>query len=167
MRTRSRSLFAGHRAQRLALVGVLLALPLACQNSEVKARDAWVRVPSPSKAQTALYMVLENRGSRPISVIGASSPAADKVEMHQMTMIHTDHNAGQMHMAAGAGQTMMVMGPVRIIAIPSKGATALAPGGLHMMLFGLKTKLAAGDRISILLKLDNGTTLPVSATVRN
>jgi len=34
------------------------------------------------------------------------------------------------------------------------------------MLFGLKTRPAVGDKLNVTLKLDDGTTVPVEATVR-
>lgn len=61
--------------------------------------------------------------------------------------------------------SMMSMMPVSQIAIPANGQAMLAPNGLHMMLFGLKSKLAEGDKVSVTLKLDDGSTVPVKAAV--
>lgn len=149
---------------------------LMAQNPAVVAHDAWVRMPAPSKTETAAYMVLENHGSQPRAVVSASSDAADKVEMHQMKMakpksdMSMDQSMGSssadMSMNKPAGQSMMVMTPVSKIEIPANGKTTLAPNGLHLMIFGLKTRPALGDKINVTLKLDDGTTVPVVATVR-
>jgi hypothetical protein len=126
------------------------ATKLLSQDAAVVARDAWVRVPLPSKTETALFAVLENHSSERRAVVSASSDAADKVEMHEMKM----------------DRTMMVMKPVSEIGIPAKGKTALNSNGFHLMLFGLKKRPAVGDTIDVTLKLDNGASVPVKAEVR-
>ena len=47
-----------------------------------------------------------------------------------------------------------------------QGKASLQPNGLHIMMFGLKTRPAAGDTINVTLRLDDGTSVPVAATVR-
>lgn len=60
----------------------------------------------------------------------------------------------------------MVMTPIAEVVIPAKGKTSFNPNSLHIMLFGLKSRPAIGDVISVMLKLDDGSSLPVMATVR-
>jgi len=139
----------------------------------VVAKDAWARVPAPSKMETAAYMVLENRGSQRRTVVSASSDAAEKVEMHEMKMIKAEKPAMNMGKAMDkatdkpADSSMMAMTPLSEIAIPAKGKTELMPNGVHLMLFGLKSRPAPGDTLNVTLKLDDGTTVPVTAKVRN
>jgi periplasmic copper chaperone A len=128
----------------------LSAATMSGQEAAVVVRDAWVRVPSPSKTETALYMVIENHSSQKRSLVAAASDAAAKIEMHQMRM---------------EGR-VMIMNPVPQIAIPPGGKATLSPNGLHMMLFGLKNRPAAGDNLNVTLKLDDGTTVAVTAAVR-
>lgn len=156
----------------LSGAGLLLAAALGAQNAPVTAHDAWVRVPLPSKSETALYMVLENSGAQKRSVVSASSDAAAKVEMHEMKMAGNMGGMGKadpmakMESMGKPDPGMMTMTPLKEIAIPAKGKTALAPDGIHMMMFGLKSRPAAGDRITVTLKLDDGTMVPVTAVVR-
>lgn len=126
------------------------AVPVAAQDQAVIARDAWVRAPAPSKDEAALYLVIENRSSERRAVVAASSEAAGKLEMHEMRMVGR----------------LMVMSRVGQITVPAKGKTALSSGGLHIMLFGLKSRPAVGDSVAVTLRLDDGTTVPVTATVR-
>lgn len=140
----------GQAAWRICLAGLLLAASLAAQSAAVVAHDGWVRLPAPSKTETAFYVELENHGSSPRAVVSVSSEAAGTAEMHKMMM----------------DGDMMGMMPVDKIAIPANGKASLSPNGLHIMLFGLKRKLAAGDKVTVTLKLDDGTTVPVTATVR-
>jgi len=139
---------------RRTMLTLFATMPILteCLSAEdaVVARGAWVRVPAPSKNETALYMELENHTSQKRAVVSASSDAAEKVELHEMKM---------------EGK-MMRMSPVSRIDIPTNGRASLKPGGLHAMMFGLKGHLVEGDTIRVTLKLDDGTTLPVTATVR-
>jgi len=139
------------RTLLMVYVAILLfSITLNAQTTNVIARDAWVRVPLPSKTETALFMVLENHSPQARAVVSVSSDAAATAEMHQMTMI----------------KMTMVMTQVSKIGIPANGKTALDPNGFHIMLFGLKMRPAVGDKIDVTLKLDDGTTVPVEATVR-
>lgn len=176
----------------ISSLGLVFAAGLRAQSGSVVATDAWVRMPAPSKTETALYMVIENHSSQPRAIVSVSSDAAAKVEMHEMKTIKSGNSMSGGSNAMGSSdssmgkndsssmsksdssamsmgqsdQSMMAMMPIKKIEIPANGKTTLAPNGLHMMMFGLKTKPAAGDKIRVTLKLDDGTTVPVIATVR-
>jgi periplasmic copper chaperone A len=145
----------GSRKRRTVCVAglslaVFAGMMFAGQEAAVVARDAWVRVPLPSKTETALFVVLENHSAQRRKVVSVSSEAATAAEMHEMKMV----------------KMTMSMTPVTEIAIPAKGKTSLNPDGLHIMLFGLKARPVVGDTINVTLKLDDGSTVPVTATVR-
>jgi periplasmic copper chaperone A len=123
---------------------------LLAQNADVVAHDAWARLPPKSKTDTALFMVVENHSAQPKTIVGASSEDAASAELHQMTMT----------------KMIMVMMPVSHISIPARGKTSFDPNGFHVMLFGLKTRPALGDKLHVTLKLDDGTTVPVEAIVK-
>jgi copper(I)-binding protein len=122
----------------------------AAQNNDIVVHDAWVRVPAPSKTETALYMVIENHSSEKRALVFATSEVAGKIELHQMRM----------------DGKVMIMAPVGKIDIPARGKATLSPNGFHMMMFRLTTRPAVGDNVNLILKLDDGTTLPVTATVK-
>jgi copper(I)-binding protein len=110
-------------------------------------------------------MVIENKSATARSVVSASSPDVAKIEMHEMKMMgggKGDAKDGMSH----AGGTMMMMAPVARIDLPANGRATLAPNGYHLMLFGLKSKLAEGSKVTVTLKLDDGSTVPVTASVR-
>ena len=123
---------------------------LGAQTDAFAVHDAWVRVPDKSKTETALYLVLENHTAQSRAIVSGSSDAAATVELHQMTMV----------------KMMMTMMPVAQVPVPAHGKATFDPNGYHIMLFGLKTRPAVGDKINVTLKLDNGITVPVEATVR-
>jgi copper(I)-binding protein len=142
-RTPARILFA---ALLLATTGVLHA-----QAPAVTIHDAWVRQPMGSRKMTGAFAVVENTGSTPRAIVAASADVSDKVELHEMT------NDGG----------MMRMSPVGRIVVPAGGRVELRPGSFHVMLFELKKKPAAGEKVRLSLTLDDGTTVTAEATVRS
>jgi periplasmic copper chaperone A len=149
----------------IALLGMctMPCLAFAADNPNVVAKDAWVRMVAPSRTDTAAYMVIENKSASARSVVSVSSPDVTKIEMHEMKMT----SPAKAEEGKAAGGSMMTMMPVTRIDIPAKGRATLAPNGLHLMLFGLKSKLTEGGKMSITLKLDDGSTVPVTASVRS
>ena len=141
-----------HRRVAMMLCAAVLfsGVTLLAQDAAVVARDAWIRLPLPSKSETALYAVLENHSAERRAVVSASSDAAEKVEMHEMKM----------------DKASMRMTQVSEIGIRANGKTSLSENGLHLMLYGLKTRPAVGDTLAVTLKLDNGSTVQVKAVVR-
>lgn len=142
-------------AATLVISGATFLIPpvLNAQSSNITVHDAWIRVPLPAQDQTALYFVIENHGSAPRAIVSASSPSAAKLELHEEKM--------------GGDKGMMSMTPIARIEVPANGMATLKPGGLHMMVFGLKSRPMAGSTFPISVKLDDGTTIAVTATVRD
>lgn len=120
------------------------------QDSDFVVRDAWVRVPAPSKKETVVYMVIENHSSQKRALVSALSDVAGKIELHQMRM----------------DGKVMIMLPVAKIDIPARGKATLSENGYHMMMFRLTTRPAVGDSVNVTLKLDDGTSIPVVAKVK-
>jgi len=112
--------------------------------------DAFVRAVPPGQPNSAAFFVVENRSAQDRALVGGRSPAAEAVELHGHTM----------------DQGMMRMRPVERIDLPAGGRAELAPGGLHLMLIGLRQSLVPGDSIELVLLLDDGTELAVMAPVR-
>jgi periplasmic copper chaperone A len=133
----------------VALATLMPALSSAAPPSELSAQDAWVRA-TPGVDLAAAYLTLHNGGTQPVVVEGVSSPAAGAAMIHETTLVN-----GQSQMRAHES--------LRIAA----GATVrLAPGGLHIMLHMLKHPLVAGDEVPLVLLLEGGGRLTVTARVR-
>jgi len=150
MTTEKRTIPERRALWMLCIASLFSAGALVAQDAAVTARDAWARMPLPSKTETALYVVIENHSAQKRAIVGASSDAAAAVEMHEMKMV----------------KTLMQMTPVSQVVIPAKGKTSFDPNGMHLMIFGLKTRPAIGDTINVTLRLDDGTTVPVTAAFR-
>ncbi|BDA85975.1 hypothetical protein Sa4125_35170 [Aureimonas sp. SA4125] len=101
----------------------------------------WSRATPPSAKTGAGYMVLTNAGSEDDRLIGLSTPAAARTEVHEMSV--TD---GIMKMNAVEGG----------LVVPAGGSVALEPGGYHVMLMGLAKPLAEGDKVPLTLTFERG-----------
>lgn len=148
--------FASNGARPALLAAVLFtvlagaASSAAAQTATVTAKDVWVREAPAGRPTTAVFLVLTNSGTTARHVVSGATAVADTLELHEMKR---DGN-------------MMQMSPVSRITVPAGGDVTLRPGGLHLMLFGLRKPLVAGDTIRVSLTLDDGTKLEVPAEVR-
>jgi len=121
------------------------ALPGATAHAEdAKAGDlmisvAWCRA-APSASDLAnCYVTIENKGAAADRLVGASTAAAEKVEIRQIN-------------AAGGGLTDKPVDGGLPISAGDK--VALAPGGLHIALVNTKVALKRGAKQAIDLQFD-------------
>ena len=136
---------------RTILCAVLLAAAAAAQG-QVEARAAWARATVQGQTTAGAYMQLTS--SERASLVGAESPAAASVEIHEMKM---------------EGKVMRMRALSRLELLPGK-TVELKPGGYHIMLLELKRPLKKGEVVPIRLKLEmkdkSVRTLEVRAEVR-
>ena len=103
---------------------------------DLRIAHPWTRPTSAGAPAAAGYMDITNTGRSADRLVSASTPHAARVEIHQSSM-----EGGMMRMKA------LPSG----VEIPAGGVVKLAPGGLHLMLFGPKAAVKAGDRIPVTL----------------
>ena len=121
--------------RRMALASALL-LPITSFSqgaAPVAVQDAWARVSVTGQQATGAFMRIQ--ASEPLRLVGASTPVAGEVEIHEMKL---------------EGDVMR-MRPLRELALPAGKAVELRPGGLHMMLQDLKAPLVAGTSVPLTL----------------
>ena len=133
-------------------VATLMALSL-CAQAQTTVSDPWVRGTVAQQKATGLYaQITSAQGGR---LVGASSPAARAVEIHEMRM---------------DGDVMRMRELPEGLALPAGQAVQLKPGGLHLMLQGLKQPLKTGDRVPVTLVIEGADkqrqTLLIQAPVR-
>ena len=146
---------------RRMMTGLVCASLVACllatsvRADEVKAGDlvisqAWARA-TPAGAKTGGgFLTIENKGSTPDKLIGASADVAGKIEVHQMTMTNG----------------VMKMRPVEGGLTIDPGKTVkLAPGGYHLMMTGLKSPLKQGDKLALTLQFEKAGKVAVTLDV--
>lgn len=114
-----------------------LALFFACLTAQaaVEITDAWARATPPGQDVGAAYMSLKS--DRAATLLQASSPVADAIEIHEMSMKNG----------------VMKMRMKDTLALPKGKVVKLEPGGFHLMLFDLKKQLAPGENIDIELTI--------------
>ena len=120
-------------AAAAAMAGVAKTAPPSQTTGRIEIGQPWARA-TPGKAQIgAVYLTIRApAGDRLVSV---SSPVAARGELHESAM------AGMvMKMRLLAGLT-----------IPAGQKVALAPGGMHIMLVGLKAPLREGQSFPLTL----------------
>jgi copper(I)-binding protein len=131
-----------------ALVAACLGLPALAQTT---ASGAWVRATVAPQQPAGGYMTLTSaRGGKLVEVRSPDGMA----EMHEMAM---DGN-------------VMRMRQVSAITLPAGKPVELKPGGLHLMLMGLKAPLKAGESVSFTLVIEGADgkreTLALKAPVK-
>jgi copper(I)-binding protein len=97
----------------------------------------WGRATPPGAPTGGGYLKLDNRGPDD-RLISASSPVAERVELHTMKM---------------EGDVMR-MRQVDAIDVPTGKTVELKPGGLHLMMVGLKAPLKEGTMVPATLKFE-------------
>ncbi len=129
------------------------AFGVAFGSEPITVRDAWVRATVPGQKVAGAYMDLTSAQS--VALVAAATSAAQKAELHTMAM-----EAG-----------VMKMRPVAKIELPARQTVSLKPGGLHVMLIGVKHELKAGERVPLTLTVQDAkgarSTLEVEAAVRD
>lgn len=116
---------------------LLLSANAVAQPPPVAVESPWVRASVPQQQATGAFMRLTARTD--LRLVAARSDVADATEVHEMAM---------------QGQ-MMRMREVSAVALPRGRSVALAPGGYHIMLIGLKRPLAAGEQVPLTLVFED------------
>ncbi len=119
----------------LAPLTLALLLPGLAAAASPSVTDAFSRA-TPGAGPGAAYFTIHG-GDTPDRLLGVSSTAAQKIEMHSMTM---------------QGDVMR-MREVEAIDVPAHGTVKLAPGAEHLMLMGLQAPLKPGDSVQLTLRI--------------
>ena len=114
---------------------LVAALPARAQ---VEVETPWSRATAPGAKVAAGYMVLRNRSAAPDRLVGATSPAARKVETH----------------ATERDGTILRMREVKGYDVPAGGTFELKPGGPHLMFVDVRQPFKEGDRIPVTLRFE-------------
>ena len=113
--------------------------------------DAWARATAPSQQVGAAYLTLSNAGTAADRLIAATSPVAERVELHTHTI---------------DAQGVARMRQVDAIEVEAGAEVALAPGGLHIMLIGLTQPLAPDTTFPLTLRFADAGEVTVEVAVQ-
>lgn len=136
------------RSLPLALAPAALLLASGCaKEEELRVADAWVRMAAVPDSPSAGYFTIHG-GPQDVQLLSVSSPVAIRTEMHE-TM------TGMQGMAA--------MKPITSVAVPAGEDVAFAPGGRHVMLWGINPGIAPPKTLTLIFTFSNGERLQVAA----
>jgi copper(I)-binding protein len=121
-----------------ALLLVLSILFPSLLHAQVHIEKPWARATAPGAKVAGGYMIIRNQGAAADRLVGASSPAAARVEMH----VHV-HEGGVMKMRQVPGYD-----------VPAKGAFELKPGGAHLMFVEIKRPFKEGEKLPVKLRFE-------------
>lgn len=124
--------------------------PLANAKAKITMKDGWAKA-APSGMSGAFGVVM-NPTTKPVRLIGAASPVAGMVQIHEMVM------------KDGA---MVMQEVVDGLVVPAKGSLVLKPGGNHLMFMNLKKPIKAGQFVPVSLLTEDGTRLTVKVMAKN
>jgi len=119
-------------------------------DSNLLVAGAWIRQPPPGTDVAAVYLSLENVGTKAVKLTGVDCPVA------AMAMLHESKDAG--------GQSQMRA--LTQVSLAPGASMAFTPGGKHIMLHGLTHPLQVGERVPLVLIFSSGVRVHVTAVVR-
>lgn len=140
-------------AAGMGLAAGLTSMALAAgptSAGEVTVHEPWVRASLGNAPNSAAYMRLETTGATADRLVGGSTPVAEEVQIHTHIM---DGGVARMR-------------PVDAVEVPPGEAATLEPGGLHLMLLGLTTRLEEGQTIPLTLRFENAGEVTLEVPVR-
>lgn len=136
-----------------AFVSVVSASPnenkIQKQTSSISVERAYIRSSIPGTTVTSSYMVIENKGEKTVTLIGANSKISPRIEIHQHSM----------------SEGMMRMRQLDSIDINAKQRVVLQPSGLHLMLFDVNNPLKDQQEVELTLNFSNEPSLTIQVPV--
>lgn len=133
----------------VAMLSSTVAFAHDYTQGSIKIDHPWSRATVAGIPNGGAYFVLENSGEGDDRLVSASSPIADKVELH------TNLKDGE----------VVRMRQVDAVDVPAGSRVALEPGGMHVMLMGLKEPLTEGASFPLTLVFDEAGTVTVDVVV--
>lgn len=118
----------------------------------VKVADAWIRIPPPGAGTTAAYLALKNEDKQPLKIKSVTVAGASSAELHETSA------------SKGGGMAMKHLAELEV----APGATTtFAPGGLHVMIFGMDAAtLSEGKTVDLTFTLDDGRQIKTTLKAR-
>jgi copper(I)-binding protein len=127
----------------------VLARAADYRSGDLRVAGPWARATPPAAAVGAVYFSITNVGTKGDRLLAISTPLADSVEMHESRTV----------------QGVMQMRAVEFLDCPPGATVRAEPGGLHVMLQGLKQPLAAHTQFPLTLRFRDSPALTVQVQV--
>ncbi|MFD1695169.1 copper chaperone PCu(A)C [Roseibium aestuarii] len=115
------------------------ALAEPVQQGSLVLDHAWTRATPPAARAGGGFVEITNSGSEADRLVSAASPAANRVELHEMSM---------------KDGVMVMRQKTDGIELPAGETVALAPGGLHIMFMELTGPFKQGETVPVTLTFE-------------
>ena len=112
--------------------------------------DAWVREVPPGSSVSAAYMTIQNKGNDD-QLIAISSDFSETAELHTSKV--DDSGVATMEM-------------INVLDIPSGKTVELKPGGMHIMLIGIKEPLVGKESVNLKLEFNQAGDIQIEVPVK-
>ncbi|MGV0716281.1 copper chaperone PCu(A)C [Mycolicibacterium sp. XJ662] len=148
------------RSPGIAALGAVALLVSSCTSQThdeppiaevVTIADQWASAADAGMA--AVFGTFTNTGHHDAHIVAGDSPAAARVELHEVTADAT--GAKTMREKDGG------------FVVPAGGTRDLVPGGDHLMLMDLREPLHPGADVEVTVVFEDGSTLPITAQIRD
>ncbi len=136
---------------KVLIISLILLLCSSCvAQKNIRVQDAWIR-PANKGENSAVYMTILNPTGEDDALLSAT---CDEAEMAQIHMSMMDANG------------ITKMEKQESVSIPARNRVEFKPGGLHIMLMGVKKNLSPGEQVTIHLQFQKSGKLSISAPVK-
>nr|WP_163690945.1 copper chaperone PCu(A)C [Mycolicibacterium gadium] len=119
--------------------------------STVTVENQWAS--SAETGMAAVFGTFSNTGDHEARIVSGESALAGRVEVHEVV----PDGSGAMTMRPNADG----------LVIPAGGSRELIPGGDHLMLMDIKEPLQPGADVTMSVVFEDGSTLPMTAQIRD
>lgn len=133
----------------IGLIAAPMLLTACADPKPLYVDQAWIRISPNEDMPSAGYFTVHG-GEAAVELRDVITDRALRVEMHES-------------MSEGGKMTMQ---PVKAVGIPAKSDVAFAPGGKHLMLFGVNPEAVQQGKVPLTFLFSNGDRIIVDATVQ-
>jgi periplasmic copper chaperone A len=124
------------KLNRFAWLVAALLISFASYAGDIEVSGGWIRATAPGQDQGGADLSIVSK--RSATLVGATSPVCETVQLHSMT----------------SENGMMRMREVKAIELPAGKRVNLRDSGYHLMLMGLKAPLKEGETVPLTLSIE-------------
>jgi len=138
--------------KKVLVLSILLMFiaQIAISQETMVINDAWAREVPPGSSVSAAYMTIHNKGNDD-QLIAISSDVSENAELHTSKV--DDSGVATMEM-------------IHVLDIPSGKTVEFNPGGMHIMLIGLKESLVGKESINLKLEFSGAGDIQIEVPVK-
>ena len=133
-------------------MGLIAVATTPAFSEDIVADSPFLLISMPSAKVGAIFLTVTNNGAHDDTLVGASTIIAERTELHTHT-ISDDGIARMREVEEG-------------FPVPASESIKLERGGDHVMLMGLKQKLADGEIVDLTLRFERTGDVELKVPVR-